>query len=66
MLLFKSLDITYQSYHDYQSIAGQFHQIIQLFQHFPQDEVVIVDHLNFSQVSAMINPGQGRFVFSGF
>ena len=72
MLLLKSLNTTSQLYHDNQSFAGQFHEIINISisrnltaSTLPRDEIVIVDHLHFRKASAMTNPGQGSFVFSG-
>ena len=36
-----------------------------MLQNFPQDEVVMVNHLHFRQASAETNsPGQGSFVLS--
>ena len=63
ILLLKSLDTTSQSYRDHQSFASKFHEITNIpIQRFPQDEVVMVDHLHFRQASAMTNPGQRCFM----
>ena len=63
ILLLKSLDTTSKSYRDHQSFASEFHKITNIpIQRFPQDEVVMVEHLHFIQASTMTNPGRRCFI----
>ena len=68
--ILKSLGTTFQSYHDHQSFASEFHEITNIFTlrnltapTLSQDEAVMVDHLQFRQASAVTNPGQRCFIF---